>query len=217
MSTTILLVDDHRIVREGLRTLLGQQPDLTVVGEASDGRDAVAQACLLRPDVIVMDIAMPELNGVEATRRILAQLPAVRIVALSMYADRRTLGLKAGGRAGALGYVLKDGAFEELALAIRTVTEGKTYLSPSIAGLVVEELVRRTETPGSPSLGGLTPRERQVLKLLADGMRPREIAQELAISAKTVEVHKQNLMNKLEIHTASELTRFAIREGLSTP
>lgn len=215
MSTTILLVDDHRIVREGLRTLLGQQPDLAVVGEAADGRDAVTQACLLRPDVIVMDIAMPELNGVEATRLILAELPAVRIVALSMYADRRFVAEIL--RAGALGYVLKDGAFEELALAIRTVTEGKTYLSPSIAGLVVEELVRRTETPGSPSLGGLTPRERQVLKLLADGMRPREIAQELAISAKTVEVHKQNLMNKLEIHTASELTRFAIREGLSTP
>ena len=214
MSTTILLVDDHRIVREGLRTLLGQQPDLAVVGEAADGRDAVTQACLLRPDVIVMDIAMPELNGVEATRLILAELPAVRIVALSMYADRRFVAEIL--RAGALGYVLKDGAFEELALAIRTVTEGKTYLSPSIAGLVVEELVRRTETPGSPSLGGLTPRERQVLKLLADGMRPREIAQELSISAKTVEVHKQNLMNKLEIHSAAELTRFAIREGLAT-
>ena len=215
MSTTILLVDDHRIVREGLRTLLGQQPDLTVVGEASDGRDAVAQACLLRPDVIVMDIAMPELNGVEATRLILAQLPAVRIVALSMYADRRFVAEIL--RAGALGYVLKDGAFEELALAIRTITEGKTYLSPSIAGLVVEELMQRTSAPGSPSLGGLTPRERQVLKLLADGMRPREIALELSISVKTVEVHKQNLMNKLEIHTAAELTRFAIREGLSAP
>jgi len=215
MSTTILLVDDHRIVREGLRTLLGQQPDLEVVGEAADGRDAVAQARLLRPDVVVMDIAMPELNGVEATRLILAELPQARIVALSMYADRRFVAEIL--RAGALGYVLKDGAFEELALAIRTITAGKTYLSPSIAGLVVEELVRQTESPGSPSLGGLTPRERQVLKLLADGMRPREIAQELSISVKTVEVHKQNLMNKLEIHTASELTRFAIREGLSTP
>ena len=215
MSTTILLVDDHRIVREGLRTLLGQQPDLEVVGEAADGRDAVTQARLLRPDVIVMDIAMPELNGVEATRLILAELPQVRIVALSMYADRRFVAEIL--RAGALGYVLKDGAFEELALAIRTITEGKTYLSPSIAGLVVEELMQRTSAPGSPSLGGLTPRERQVLKLLADGMRPREIAQELSISVKTVEVHKQNLMNKLEIHTASELTRFAIREGLSTP
>ena len=215
MSTTILLVDDHRIVREGLRTLLGQQPDLEVVGEASDGREAVAQARLLRPEVIVMDIAMPELNGVEATRLILAELPQARVVALSMYADRRFVAEVL--RAGALGYVLKDGAFEELALAIRTVTQGKTYLSPSIAGLVVEELVRRTAAPGTPSLGGLTPRERQVLKLLADGMRPREIAQELAISVKTVEVHKQNLMNKLEIHTASELTRFAIREGLSAP
>lgn len=215
MSTTILLVDDHRIVREGLRTLLGQQPDLEVVGEAADGRDAVAQARILRPEVIVMDIAMPEVNGVEATRLILAELPATRIVALSMYADRRFVAEIL--RAGALGYVLKDGAFEELALAIRTITEGKTYLSPSIAGLVVEELLQRTSAPGSPSLGGLTPRERQVLKLLADGMRPREIAQELTISVKTVEVHKQNLMNKLEIHTASELTRFAIREGLSTP
>jgi DNA-binding NarL/FixJ family response regulator len=215
MSTTILLVDDHRIVREGLRTLLGQQPDLEVVGEAADGRDAVAQARLLKPDVIVMDIAMPELNGVEATRLILAELPQARVVALSMYADRRFVAEIL--RAGALGYVLKDGAFEELALAIRTITEGKTYLSPSIAGLVVEELMQRTSAPGSPSLGGLTPRERQVLKLLADGMRPREIAQELSISVKTVEVHKQNLMNKLEIHTASELTRFAIREGLTTP
>ena len=215
MSTTILLVDDHRIVREGLRTLLGQQPDLEVVGEAADGRDAVAQARLLKPDVIVMDIAMPELNGVEATRLILAELPTARIVALSMYADRRFVAEIL--RAGALGYVLKDGAFEELALAIRTITEGKTYLSPSIAGLVVEELMQRTSAPGSPSLGGLTPRERQVLKLLADGMRPREIAQDLSISVKTVEVHKQNLINKLEIHTASELTRFAIREGLTTP
>ena len=215
MSTTILLVDDHRIVREGLRTLLGQQPDLEVVGEAADGREAVTQARLLKPDVIVMDIAMPELNGVEATRLILAELPTARIVALSMYADRRFVAEIL--RAGALGYVLKDGAFEELALAIRTITEGKTYLSPSIAGLVVEELMQRTSAPGSPSLGGLTPRERQVLKLLADGMRPREIAQDLSISVKTVEVHKQNLINKLEIHTASELTRFAIREGLTTP
>ncbi len=215
MSTTILLVDDHRIVREGLRTLLGQQPDLEVVGEAADGRDALAQARLLEPDVIVMDIAMPELNGVEATRLILAERPQVRVVALSMYADRRFVAEIL--RAGALGYVLKDGAFEELALAIRTITEGKTYLSPSIAGLVVEELLQHSSAPGSPSLGGLTPRERQVLKLLADGMRPREIAQELSISVKTVEVHKQNLMNKLEIHTASELTRFAIREGLTIP
>jgi len=214
MSTTILLVDDHRIVREGLRTLLAQQPDLEVVGEAADGREAVAQSLRLHPDVVVMDIAMPDLNGVEATRLILAELPATRVVALSMYADRRFVAEIL--RAGALGYVLKDGAFEELALAIRTTMEGKTYLSPSIAGLVVEELVRRSAAPGSPSLASLTPRERQVLTLLAGGMRPREIGQELSISAKTVEVHKQNLMNKLEIHSAAELTRFAIREGLAT-
>jgi DNA-binding NarL/FixJ family response regulator len=215
MTTTILLVDDHRMVRQGLRTLLGQQPDLEVIGEAADGREAVTQARLLRPDVIVMDIAMPELNGVEATRLMLSEFPSTRIVILSMYADRRFVAEVL--RAGALGYVLKDGAFEELALAIRTIREGKTYLSPSVAGLVVEELVRQSPSPGPAPLEALTPRERQVLTLLAEGKRPREIAQELAISVKTAEVHKQNLMNKLELHTAAELTRFAIREGLATP
>ena len=213
--TRVLIVDDSSVVRKALSNLLGSAPDIEVVGEAADGREAVSQALLLRPGVVVMDIAMPELNGVEATRLILAELPGTRIVALSMYADRRFVAEVL--RAGALGYVLKDGAFEELALAIRTTLAGKTYLSPSIAGLVVEELVRKASTPGSPSLASLTPRERQVLKLLAGGKRPREIAQELEISSKTVEVHKQNLMNKLEIHSAAELTRFAIREGLATP
>ena len=212
MTTRILLVDDHQIVREGLRTLLAQQPDLEVVGEAADGRQAVAEALRLSPDVIVMDIAMPGVNGVEATRQIRAVLPAARVVALSMYADRRFVAEIL--RAGALGYVLKDGAFEELAQAIRTTAEGKTYLSPSVAGLVVDEFVRQ---PGgaTPSLDLLTPRERQVLTLLASGMRPREIAVELQISAKTAEVHKLNLMNKLDLHSVADLTRFAIREGLT--
>ncbi len=212
MTTRILLVDDHQIVREGLRTLLAQQPDLEVVGEAADGRQAVAEALRLSPDVIVMDIAMPGVNGVEATRQIRAVLPAARVVALSMYADRRFVAEIL--RAGALGYVLKVGAFEELAQAIRTTAEGKTYLSPSVAGLVVDEFVRQP-AGATPSLDLLTPRERQVLTLLASGMRPREIAVELQISAKTAEVHKLNLMNKLDLHSVADLTRFAIREGLT--
>ena len=213
MTTRILLVDDHQIVRQGLRTLLAQQPDLEVVGEAADGRQAVSEALRLAPDVIVMDIAMPELNGVEATRQILAEMPGARVVALSMYADRRFVAEIL--RAGALGYVLKDGAFEELAQAIRTAAGGKTYLSPSVAGLVVDEFVRQPAVPQSPSLESLTPREKQVLTLLAAGLRPREIAGKLSISAKTAEVHKVNLMNKLELRSVAELTRFAIREGLA--
>ncbi len=212
--TTILLADDHQLVRQGLRTLLAQQPDLDVVGEASDGVEAVALARTLRPDVVIMDIAMPKLNGIEATRAILSESPSIRVIALSMYADRRFVTEVL--RAGALGYVLKEGAFEELAQAIRMVADGRAYLSPSVAGVVVEEFVRQAAAPASTSLDILTAREREVLKLLAEGRRAREIAQELNISVKTAEAHRQNLMNKLEIHSVADLTRLAIREGLLT-
>lgn len=212
--TTILLADDHRVVREGLRTLLAQEADLTVVGEAADGREVVALARTLRPDVVIMDIAMPELNGIEATRLIVAESPSIRIVALSMYADRRFVTQIL--RAGALGYVLKEAAFEELARAIRTVATGKPYLSPTVAGFVIEEFVRQVSTTASKSLEILTSRETEVLKLLAEGKRAKEIAMELKIGVKTAEAHRQNLMNKLELHSIAELTRFAIREGLTT-
>ncbi len=212
--TTILLADDHRVVREGLRTLLAQEADLTVVGEAADGREVVALARTLRPDVVIMDIAMPELNGIEATRLIVAESPSIRIVALSMYADRRFVTQIL--RAGALGYVLKEAAFEELARAIRTVATGKPYLSPTVAGFVIEEFVRQVSTTASKSLEILTSRETEVLKLLAEGKRAKEIALELKIGVKTAEAHRQNLMNKLEMHSIAELTRFAIREGLTT-
>jgi two-component system, NarL family, response regulator NreC len=212
--TTILLADDHRVVREGLRTLLSQEPDLSVVGEAADGKEVVALARSLRPDVIVMDIAMPELNGIEATRLIVSEIPSIRIVALSMYADRRFVTQIL--RAGALGYVLKEAAFEELAHAIRTVASGKPCVSPTVAGFVVEEFVRQSSTAPSKSLELLTSRETEVLKLLAEGKRAKEIALELKIGVKTAEAHRQNLMNKLEMHSIAELTRFAIREGLTT-
>lgn len=212
--TTILLADDHQVVREGLRTLLAQEPDLSVIGEAADGREVVALARTLHPDVIIMDIAMPELNGIEATRLIISESPSISIVALSMYADRRFVTQIL--RAGALGYVLKEAAFEELARAIRTVATGKPYLSPSVAGFVVEEFVRQVSTTASKSLELLTSRETEVLKLLAEGKRAKDIALELKIGVKTAEAHRQNLMNKLEMHSVAELTRFAIREGLTT-
>jgi DNA-binding NarL/FixJ family response regulator len=212
--TTILLADDHRVVREGLRTLLAQEPDLSVIGEAADGREVVELARTLRPDVVIMDIAMPELNGIEATRLIVAECPSIRVVALSMYADRRFVTQIL--RAGALGYVLKEAAFEELARAIRTVAGGKPYLSPSVAGFVVEEFVQQVSATASKSLELLTSRETEVLKLLAEGKRAKDIALELKIGVKTAEAHRQNLMNKLEMHSIAELTRFAIREGLTT-
>jgi DNA-binding NarL/FixJ family response regulator len=185
-----------------------------VVGEASDGRQVVELAKSLKPDVVIMDIAMPELNGIEAARLIVAENPRTRIVALSMYADRRFVTQIL--RAGALGYVLKEAAFEELAHAIRTVAGGKPYLSASVAGFVVEEFVQQASPVPAKSLDLLTNREREVLKLLAEGKRARDIASELKIGVKTAEAHRQNLMNKLEMHTIAELTRFAIREGLTT-
>lgn len=212
--TTILLADDHRVVREGLRTLLSQEADLSVIGEAADGREVVELARSLHPDVIIMDIAMPEMNGIEATRLIVGENPAIRIVALSMYADRRFVMQIL--RAGALGYVLKEAAFEELARAIRTVAAGKPFLSPTVAGFVVEEFVRQVSTTASKTIDLLTSRETEVLRLLAEGKRAKDIALELKIGVKTAEAHRQNLMNKLEMHSIAELTRFAIREGITT-
>ncbi len=212
--TTILLADDHRVVREGLRTLLSQEADLSVIGEAADGREVVELARSLHPDVIIMDIAMPEMNGIEATRLIVAENPAIRVVALSMYADRRFVMQIL--RAGALGYVLKEAAFEELARAIRTVAGGQPFLSPTVAGFVVEEFVRQVSTTASKTIELLTSRETEVLRLLAEGKRAKDIALELKIGVKTAEAHRQNLMNKLEMHSIAELTRFAIREGITT-
>jgi two-component system response regulator NreC len=217
MSTRIVLADDHRILREGLRSLLAQQPGMVVVGEAADGEMAIALALELRPDLVIMDVVMPGVDGVAATRRIRAECPQTKVIALSMHSDRRFVSEMV--RAGAMGYLVKDSAFEELSQAVKTVMANRPYLSSAITGTLVEDFVRQTTTqdraPLSP-LKLLTVREQEVLRLLTDGKRVKEVAHDLSISAKTVESHRQNIMDKLEIHSTIELTRYALREGLTS-
>lgn len=214
MPTRIMLADDHQIVREGLATLLEQEGDMRVVGTAADGRAAVKLAAELLPDVVVLDVGMPGLNGIEAARQITGALPATKILALSMHSDRRFVLEML--RAGASGYLLKDCAFDELAHAIRTIVAGQTYLSPRIAGVVVEGLVQQGE-PGERTGGAaLTPREREVLQLLAEGMATKQVAHHLGASIKTIETHRRQIMTKLELDSVAELTKYAIREGLTS-
>lgn len=208
----ILLVDDHQIVRDGLRALLEKQEDLQIVGEADNGRTAVELALELAPDVVIMDVTMPDLNGIEATRMILKASARCKIIALSMHSDKRfvTRALKAG----ALGYLLKDCAFDELAKAIETVLKNRIYLSPEINEAVVKEYLEKTEKSEQPAYSILTDRERQIVQLIAEGKTTKEIAFILKISVKTVETHRQRAMDKLNIDSIAGLTKFAIREGL---
>ena len=213
MRTTILLVDDHQVMRQGLRQLLLQEVDFQVVGEAGDGRSAVQLAAQNHPDVVVMDLTMPGLNGIEATRQILAKAPAAKVIALSAHSDHRMVAETL--KAGAMGYTLKDSAFEELVLAIRTVRSGKLYLSPRLVGSVVDHYVRRDgEEHGA--FAKLTPREREVLQLMAEGKSTKEVASGLSVSTKTVETHRRQIMEKLDMHSVAELTKYAIREGLTS-
>lgn len=214
MKIRVLLADDHKIVRDGLRALLEKESDMEVVGEADGGVQAVRLARELSPTVIVMDIAMPDLNGIEAAAKIRERDPEVKIIALSMHSDKRFVGGML--RAGASGYLLKDCAFGELSNAIRSVMKGQTYLSPGIAHVVVEGYVRGAGAPGQAGTSALTPREREVLQLLAEGKATREIAALLNLSVRTVETHRQQIMNKLNLHKAAELVKYAIREGMIT-
>lgn len=217
MPLRILLADDHQIIRDGLRNLLEQDDKIEVVGEAADGRTAVRLTCEVRPDLVIMDVGLPELNGAEATAQITDQCPATKVIGLSMYSDSQYVGrmLQAGARA----YLLKDCAFEELAEAITAVRDGRIYLSPGITGVVVEDYVRKLTTGAkgkSAKASQLTAKEREVLQLIAEGKSTKEIAATLHVSVKTIETHRQNVMNKINVRSVAELTKFAIREGLTS-
>jgi two-component system response regulator NreC len=213
MSIKVLLVDDHQIIREGLRVMLEKEYDIIIVGEAEDGRMAERLARELVPDVIVMDVAMPDLNGIEATRQITAKVDGVKIIALSMHDDRRfVLNML---KAGAAGYILKDDAFKSLSKAIRMVMNNKSYYSNQIAEMVDGNSVAPSPGVQSTHKEVLSSREREVLQLVAEGNTSNQIAEKLFISTKTVETHRQQVMVKLHIKNVAELTKYAVREGLT--
>jgi len=214
MRTKIILADDHKIIRDGLRALIEKELSMEIVAEACDGRTTVQKARELMPHIIIIDISMPDLNGIEATRQIISNTPNTKIIALSMHSDRRFVMNML--EAGAAGYLLKDSAFEELTMAINTVLSGKTYLSPAIAGVVVEDAMRHSTQKGSQARVELTAREREVLQLLAEGRTTKKIATQLSVSVKTVETHRRQVMEKLDIHSVAELTKYAVREGLTS-
>jgi DNA-binding NarL/FixJ family response regulator len=214
MKTRILLVDDHKILRDGICSLVKEYQDMEVVGEAADGRTAIRLVQELSPDVIIMDISMPDLNGIDATRRIIADHPDSKIIALSMHYDKQFV--SEIFKAGASGYLLKDSAFDELEHAIRIVMDGKTYINPQIASLVVESLVSQSATASHKAYYLLTEREREVLQLISEGKSTKQIAIDLNVSAKTVESHRRQVMGKLNIRNVAELTKYAIREGLTS-
>jgi DNA-binding NarL/FixJ family response regulator len=214
MSVRVLLVDDHTMMREGLRSLLVGVPDIEVVGEASDGRMAIDLARRLSPDVVVMDVGMPELNGVEATRRIRAENERVRVVALSTHTDKRYVHHML--EAGASGYVLKIAAHDELLRAVRAASLGKSYLSAEVAGSVVERSTHAHAGGEVSAYSTLGSREREVLQLVAEGKTSAETAKEMFISIKTVETHRRNIAQKLGLHGTADLTKYAVREGLTS-
>lgn len=209
----ILLADDHIVMRKGLRLLLERQPDFEVVGETADGRETVESCDTLKPDVVVLDIAMPNLNGIEAARQIAAKLPHTSIVILSMHSDESYVlrALKAGARA----YLLKDSAETDLINAIRAVSDGKAFFSPAISKMLADDYVRRLQQRGvEDSYELLTMREREILQLLAEGKTNKEVANLLNLSLYTVETHRGNILQKLNLHSAPELILYAVRKGV---
>jgi DNA-binding NarL/FixJ family response regulator len=212
MGLRVLIADDHGIVREGLRSLIAEQRDMSVVGEAEDGRAAVELARELSPDVVIMDVSMPGLNGIEATRQIGRAAPAPKVIALSMHNDKRFVAEMLA--AGASGYLLKDCAFDELVRAIRAVVSGQTYLSPGVAGAVVQDYLGGERPTEEDVYDRLSEREKQVLKLIADGSTNKEIASLLDIAVKTVMAHRTNLMTKIGAHSRTDIFKFALRKGL---
>jgi DNA-binding NarL/FixJ family response regulator len=214
MSIGVLLADDHAIMRQGLRSLLEKQPDITVIGEAEDGREAFELVNKLQPDIVVLDVTMPNLNGIEAARKIHSEFPEVKVIALSMHSNRRFVGDML--KAGATGYILKEGLFDELVRAIHAVAAGDIFLSPRVTGVVVDDYVNRLSKVGDSLLSSLNSREREVLQLVAEGKSTKQIASELHVSIKTVEANRRQTMDKLDLHSVAELTKYAVREGLTT-
>ncbi len=204
----ILLADDHAVVRQGFKMILEAQPDMEIVGEAGNGREAVETAEKLRPDVVVMDVAMPELNGIEAARRLVDTNPHAKVLALSMHKD--SVYVREILRAGARGYLLKDSVAADLVAAVRAVASGQSWLSPAVSNAVLDDYRRHVTNP----IDLLTSREREVLQMLAEGKTNKEIAGVLNLSVYTVDAHRGRIMEKLNLHSINELVRFAVRNGL---
>lgn len=214
MNHRIVIADDHRIVRQGLRSLVEKENDLEVVGMAANGRQALQMTRRLKPDVVIMDISMPDLNGIDATSQIVNEVPGVKVIALSMHSEKQLIdGML---RAGAAGYLLKESAFEELIKAIRIVCGGKKYLSPDVTDIVLRDYLNPSIDNDYPLTPSLTLREREVLQLIVEGCATKEVANRLSISIKTVESHRSRIMNKLGLHTVAELTKYAVRRGITS-
>jgi two-component system response regulator NreC len=213
MSLRVFIAEDHTLVRSGIRALLESDESLSVVGEAANGREAVEKIATLAPDLVLMDVAMAELNGIEAARQIHTASPSIRIIMLSMHDERQYV--YESLKAGATGYVLKAAAYQDLRAAIQTVISGKNYMSPALSDTVMDDYVRRAKgADANTELGRLSGREREVLQLIAEGNSSAEVGELLHISVRTVDTHRHNIMTKLEIHSIAGLTKFAIRHGL---
>jgi two-component system response regulator NreC len=209
----LLVADDHKIFRQGIKKLLEEEPDLQVVGESADGRETVKKATELKPDIILMDIAMANLNGLEATKQIKKVLPETKIIMLTMHKNEEYV--LQSFQAGASGYILKEGAVEELVSAIRSIHQDKSFLSPTVSKTLVDAYLRKMETGKTETpFDLLTDREREVLQLIAEGFTNREVAKQLFISVKTVEAHRAHIMQKLNIHDIAKLVKYAIQKGL---
>jgi DNA-binding NarL/FixJ family response regulator len=214
MTVRIVLADDHGIVRDGLKAQLALVEGVEVIGESVDGDDAVRTCRSLRPDVVVMDLGMPVLNGIEATRQIQEECPDIRVVVLSMHSEQRYV--TEALQSGASAYVLKDAAFEELADALKTVESGGVYLSPRVQAAMVDAYAGRAPRMRGVSPRSLSPREREVLQLIAEGLNTKEVATRLCLSVKTVETHRRQVMHKTGANSVADLVRYAIREGITT-
>lgn len=213
MKIKVVLADDHQILREGLRAMLEKEYNMEVLGEAADGREALRLIREKTPDVIVMDITMPGLNGVEATRQIRNEFPQIKVVALSMHDDKRfVLNML---KAGASAYLLKDGGFKEVVKAVNAVMANKTYLSPDVTDVVLTDYLKNMNLQEVSVFALLSPREREVLQLIAEGKTTLQIADVMHVSTKTIETHRHHIMQKLQISSIAELTKYAIREGLT--